>query len=70
MSSTYLKVLRIAAYGSQKEASKVLGMSRPYYSMIESGRLTPTDEIKSKLEAAFKLPISKLLKNADKLKVL
>ncbi len=70
MSSTYLKVLRVASYGSQKEASKSLGISRPYYSMIESGRLTPTDEIKSKIETAFKLPISKLLQTADKLKVL
>jgi len=61
---TNLKALRLSNKWSQAEFSKRIGISRPWLSMLENGRLVPTDAVKRKLEMAFGAPAEELLKPA------
>ena len=61
----YLKILRMTKFKNQFDAADALGISRPWYNMIENGRLDPTDEIKYKLESVFGTPSDVLLSTAN-----
>jgi len=68
---TALKLLRMSKGMPQVKAAKMAGISRSYYSMIESGRLVilPGDPLRQKLEKAFNRPADELLRVVELEKV-
>ncbi len=61
---TAMKLIRMSQRMPQDKVAKLTGISRSYYSMIESGRylLLPEDPIRKRLEKVFKKPADELLK--------
>ena len=60
-----MKIIRVSKFKNQKEAAAAAGISRPWYALIESGSLKPTEDVCRKLENAFSLPTASLLKEID-----
>lgn len=61
-SPTVLRVMRVSRFKNQYEAAAAVGISRTWYSLIESGSLKPTEEVCRKLESVFGVPASNLLR--------
>lgn len=59
---TVLRVMRTSQFKNQKEAAAAVGVSRTWYSLIETGSLKPTEEVCKKLESVFGIPSSNLLR--------
>lgn len=62
---TVLRLMRISRFRNQQDAAAATGISRTWYSMIESGSLKPTEDVCRKLESVFGLPTSSLLREVD-----
>ena len=62
---TNLKIIRMSNGWSQEETATKLGFSRPWYSLLESGRLMPTDDMKQKVVKVFNKPAEFLLSPID-----
>lgn len=58
---TKLRALRLAAGLSQKEVAERLGVSRQWYSLIDSGRLRPTEEMAAKIADIFGISADEIL---------
>lgn len=58
---TNLKLLRMSKQISQGEAAKEVGVSQGWYSLIESGRLQPTESVSKRLSEVFMHPVDELL---------
>lgn len=56
-----LKVIRLVTGKDQAEMAKKLGISRPWYSLLENGRLVPTNAVKKRLEEVLGKPADDLL---------
>jgi transcriptional regulator with XRE-family HTH domain len=56
-----IKAIRLALGKDQLEMAKKLGISRPWYSLLENGRLKPTDAIKKRMEQVYGKPANELL---------
>ena len=56
-----LKILRVMKYRNQSDAADKTGISRPLFSMIESGRYYPTEDTIQKLESTFTKSVGYLL---------
>lgn len=61
MAVTRLKLIRMNRGLSQREVAKKLCISRPWYTLIEGGRLIPSNEVKSRLNEMFGEPSEELL---------
>lgn len=59
---TTLKFLRLMRMMNQTRAAELAGISLSQYSLVESGRLKPTDTTKKRLSKAFGKPAEELLK--------
>lgn len=67
---TNLKILRMSNGWSQEETASKLGFSRPWYCLLESGRLSPTEDMKQKVVEVFEKPIDFLLAKPDIKKIM
>lgn len=56
-----IKAIRLARGEDQSEMAKKLGISRPWYSLLENGRLIPTDAVKKRIEEVLGKPADELL---------
>lgn len=59
---TALKVIRLSRQLTQAKAAELTGVSPSWYSMIETGRLQPTNPVKERLSRVFGKPADELLK--------
>lgn len=50
-----IKDLRLKAYLTQEQASKIVGISTKFISEIENGRRNPSDKTKVKLAKAYRV---------------
>ena len=50
---TFLRLVRIQMFGTQEQAANILHMSRPYYALVEGGRLKPTEKTICRIETVF-----------------
>ncbi len=62
---TNLKFLRMKENKTQSEFAEKIGMSLPWYSMLENGRYIATKNVKSKLEKAFNMSAGYLLSEVE-----
>lgn len=67
---TNLKIIRMSNGWSQEETATKLGFSRPWYSLLESGRLIPSEDMKQKVVDVFDKPIEFLLAKPDMKKIM
>ena len=58
---TIMKIERIKRGQSQQDIARATKIPRSIYSMIETGRLMPTDTQSKKLEEIYQKPVEKLL---------
>ncbi|MDD5146912.1 MAG: helix-turn-helix transcriptional regulator [Candidatus Pacebacteria bacterium] len=58
---TVLKVVRLTRQWNQAKAAELAGISPCWYSLIESGRLQPTEAVKERISKAFGRPAEELL---------
>lgn len=58
MKSNTIKKLRENRELTQEQASKVLGITKEYLSMIERGERNPSDTLKEKMSKLYKVEIS------------
>ncbi len=58
---TNLKILRMRKNKTQSEFAEKIGMSLPWYSMLENGRYIATENVRNKLEKAFNMSADYLL---------
>lgn len=61
MSLLNIKAIRLVKGWDQDETAKRLKMSRPWYSLLENGRLVPTDQMKERMEKVFEKTAQDLL---------
>ena len=59
---TYLKLVRLGQGLRQWELAQKIGISHTKLSMIETGRLQPTDDIKKACAKVLKVPVKALFK--------
>lgn len=62
---TTLKVLRMNNNMTQAEAAQKAGLSQPWYSLIESGRLQPSETQKKNISIVFGISADKLFQKVD-----
>lgn len=59
---TNLKAVRLASGLKQSEVAEKIGISLPWYSLLENGRFVPTDPVKKKIAEVFGESVDELLK--------
>lgn len=65
-----IKAIRLAKGWGQDETAKKLKMSRPWYSLLENGRLVPTNSMRVRIEKVFEKTTEELLSPVSFEKVL
>lgn len=66
---THLKLWRLQSRLSQLQAARLLGLGEMTFSLIEAGRLRPSEGQCEKLRAYFKVEPDRLLRSVDGLEV-
>lgn len=52
-----LKEIRLLRGYTRKQVAEIIGISKDYLYMIESGKRTPSDKIKNKLAELYNVPV-------------
>lgn len=57
---TTLKIVRMSKHMTQADVAQKAGLTQPWYSLIESGRLQPNESQKKRISEVIGVPAEKL----------
>lgn len=62
---TGLRVLRMSKKMTQNDVARLVGISRPWFALIEAGAISPSPQVAEQLEKLFAASVIDLLKSVS-----